>query len=441
MSTEPPMSAEPPPSAESSSSPPKPSPAPESRRRLNVLSGDYFPAYVVWELTLACDHACAHCGSRGAVARAGELSTAEALQVADELAALGTREIVLIGGEAYLHEGFYEITRRLKARGVNPIVTTGGWGITEEVAAQMAAAGVHRVSVSIDGLEAQHDRIRAKRGSFQQCLRALEWIKRAGMIPQANTNFNRVNFGDLEELYLLLLQRGVKSWQVQITSPLGRAADRPQMLLQPYDLLDLMPRLARIKARGHAEGMLVTAGNNLGYFGPEESLLRSVTPENKDHWAGCQAGRFVMGIESDGAVKGCPSLQTKSYVGGRYREARAHSERPIESIWRESPELAFARSRSRADLWGYCAECPLAETCLGGCSFTAHSFFGRPGNNPMCHFRAIQHKKRGLRERLVRRARAPGEPFDHAFFEIVTEAFDAPEEPPHSLSDLVSIRG
>ena len=35
-----------------------------SQRRLNVLSRDFFPAYVVWELTLKCDLACTHCGSR-----------------------------------------------------------------------------------------------------------------------------------------------------------------------------------------------------------------------------------------------------------------------------------------------------------------------------------------------------------------------------------------
>ena len=58
----------------------------------------------------------------------------------------------------------------------------------------------------------------------------------------------------------------------------------------------------------------------------------------------------------------------------------------------------------------------------------------------MCHFRAIQHHKKGLRERLVRRAPAPGDPFDHALFEIVIEEFTA-EEPPLKSNDLVSIRG
>lgn len=411
-------------------------------RRLNVLSPDFFPAYVVWELTLACDHACTHCGSRGSLPRESELSTAEALTIADELIEMKTREVVLIGGEAYLHEGFFEVARRLKGGGVTPVITTGGWGVDEALAYRMAEAGIARVSVSIDGLEARHDRMRAKKGSFNQCLQALRWVKAAGMVPQVNTNFNRFNVEDLEALYLLLLQEGVKGWQVQITSPLGRAADRPQMLFQPYDLLDFMPRLARIKERGNREGMRIGPGNNLGYFGPEEALLRSRgTKHTQDHWGGCQAGRFVMGIESDGAVKGCPSLQTKSYVGGRYREVLPITDRPVAHIWDNTPELSFTRARTREDLWGYCAECPLADVCLGGCSFTAHGFFGRPGNNPMCHFRALQFQKRGQRERLIRRAPAPGEPFDHALFELVVEPFASPEPKVYAAGELVSIRG
>ena len=74
---------------------------------------------------------------------------------------------------------------------------------------------------------------------------------------------------DLERLYEVLRDAGVRAWQVQITAPLGRAADRPEMLLQPYDLLEVVPRIAALKRRGLAEGLLIMPGNNLGFFGPE----------------------------------------------------------------------------------------------------------------------------------------------------------------------------
>ncbi|HJK92746.1 MAG TPA: radical SAM protein [Polyangiaceae bacterium LLY-WYZ-15_(1-7)] len=391
-------------------------------RRLDVLSEAAHPAYVVWELTLACDHACRHCGSRAGAARETELSTAEALEVVAQLEAMGAREVVLIGGEAYLHEGFLEVVRALRDAGIKPSMTTGGLGITAELAREMAAAGIRLVSVSIDGLEEAHDRIRARPGSWRGAFEALGHLRAAGIATASNIHLNRVNRGDLEALYGKLQQAGIRAWQVQITAPLGRAADRPEMLLQPWDLLDLVPRLAALKRRAHADGVLMTPGNNLGYFGPEEAVLRSPTPDGADHWRGCQAGKFVMGIESDGAVKGCPSLQTAAYVGGSLKE------RSLDAIWAGTPELAFTRERGVEGLWGYCAECAYAEVCKGGCTFTAHSLFGRPGNNPYCYHRARVMRRRGVRERLAPADAADGRPFDCGRFEIVEEPFGAPDE-------------
>jgi radical SAM protein with 4Fe4S-binding SPASM domain len=259
-------------------------------------------------------------------------------------------------------------------------------------------------------------------GSFANATRAIDRLREAGIPVGANTNVNRSNRADLEGLLDHLAAHGIDAWQIQITSPLGRAADRPAMLLQPWDLLDLLPRVDAIKRRAAAAGIRVMPGNNLGYFGPEEGRLRSLEGHG-DHFGGCQAGRFVMGLESDGAVKGCPSLQSAAYVDGNVRE------RPLAEIWRDAPRLGFARARTVEDLWGFCRACPFAATCLGGCTFTAHAVLGRPGNNPYCHYRARAFAREGKRERLVpvSPAPTPRRPFDHGIFEIVVEDLHAPE--------------
>ena len=73
---------------------------------------------------------------------------------------------------------------------------------------------------------------------------------------------------------------------------------------------------------------------------------------------------------------------------------------PLDAIWNSTQQLAYMRTRSRADLWGFCSTCYYADACLGGCTWTAHSLFGRPGNNPYCHHRALTLKDQGLRERI-----------------------------------------
>lgn len=405
-----------------------------SLRRLEILPGEYFPAYVVWELTLRCDQPCAHCGSRAGGPRPSELSVDEARTVVEELRSLGAREVVLIGGEAYLHDGFLTIVEALARAGIRPTMTTGGRGMTADLARAMREAGLYLASVSVDGLERAHDLIRRAPGSFASATAAIGHLREAGLRAAANTNINRVNQGDLEALYDHLKAQGVAAWQVQITSAIGRAADRPEMLLQPYDLLGVIPRVAALKARAYRDGITVMPGNNLGYFGPEEALLRSLHQGGRDHFQGCQAGKLVLGIESDGGVKGCPSLQSYAYVGGNLRE------RSLSSLWNESPRLAFARARTVDDLWGYCRTCPFASVCLGGCSFTAHALFGRPGNNPYCHFRARSLAAEGKRERLSPTAPADGSPFDHGLFDIILENLDAPEpSKPRPPEELVQI--
>jgi radical SAM protein with 4Fe4S-binding SPASM domain len=335
-----------------------------------------------------------------------------------------------------LHDGFLTIISALKEAGIRPTMTTGGRGITRELAVKMNEAGLHSVSVSVDGLAPAHDAIRRAPSSHASALAALRHLREAGLRIAANTNLNRINRGDLEALYELLRGERIVAWQVQITVPLGRAADRPEMLLQPYDLIELIPRIAALKKRAFNDGILIMPGNNLGYFGPEENLLRSTKSGGRDHFMGCQAGKFVMGIESNGGVKGCPSLQPV-YVGGNVRS------RSVRELWNQTDELAFARERTTGDLWGFCASCPYAEACMGGCSFTAHALFGRTGNNPYCHFRARTMAKAGKRERLVPVAPAPGKPFDHGLFAIELEPIDAASagpEPQAAAAELVQLR-
>src|SRR5688500_4326168 len=76
------------------------------------------PIYAVWEITLACDLACRHCGSRAGKARPDELTTAEAIDLVAQMADLGVREIALIGGEVYLYPGWTDVVRAIRARGM-----------------------------------------------------------------------------------------------------------------------------------------------------------------------------------------------------------------------------------------------------------------------------------------------------------------------------------
>jgi radical SAM protein with 4Fe4S-binding SPASM domain len=371
------------------------------------------PLYAVWELTLRCDLSCKHCGSRAGRSRADELERDECLDLVRQLAELGVRGLTLIGGEAYLHPAWLDVVSGARAHGLRVGMTTGGRGITAELAAAAALAGLESASVSLDGCRNAHDELRRMPGAFEQGLAALSHLQRAGVRVGVNTQINRKSLPDLEPLLETIAAAGARSWQLQLTAPLGRAADAIDELLQPYELLELFPRLAELKKRSLALGVHLRPANNLGYFGPFEALLREAAP--RGHSVACTAGRTTLGIEADGAIKGCPSLPSEAWIGGNVRDAS------LKDIWQRAPALGWGRDRGVESLSGFCKTCYYAEDCLGGCTFTAFSLFGHAGNNPYCHHRALTLEQQGLRERLVCVEKAPGRPFDHARLELVLE--------------------
>ena len=236
------------------------------------------PIFAVWEITLACDLACGHCGSRSGRARPEELSTAEALNLVDQLAELGVMEVALIGGESYLREDWCEIIARIAERGMDPLITTGGRGMTPERARAAKAAGLLSASVSIDGLEATHDEQRGVAGSFAAAITAMRNLREAGVQVSSNTQINQLSMRELPDVLETIIANGAHSWQIQITVAMGRAADRPEWLLQPYDLLELFPMLDRLAARCREADVVLWPGNNIGYFGPYETTLRGTLP-------------------------------------------------------------------------------------------------------------------------------------------------------------------
>lgn len=401
-----------------------PSPEP-ARRRLPLMSYTRAadrrtrPSYAVWEVTLRCDLACRHCSSRAGRPRHQELTTAEAMSTVDQLADLGVLEVTLIGGEVYLRDDWLEIVSAIRRRGMECTMVTGGRGMTSERANAAREAGLMSVSVSVDGTPSTHDTLRRLPGSHAAAIAAMHNLLTAGVQVSSNSQIGRLNRRELPQVFSAITGAGAHSWQIQITVASGRVADDASLLLEPYQLLELMPEVARVKTLADARNVRIWPGNNLGYYGPFEGLLRAHTPGG--HRGSCGAGRFTIGVESNGAIKGCPSLPTAAYVGGNVRDDR------LVDIWERAEAMRFTRNDRRPELWGHCAGCYYAEDCLGGCSWTAHSLLGRRGNNPFCHHRALELLRRGRRERVAQVEKAPGTAFDHGVFAIVEEDWPAGE--------------
>jgi radical SAM protein with 4Fe4S-binding SPASM domain len=343
----------------------------------------YKPRTCVWELTLACNAVCRHCGSHAGRPRDDELTTDEALGVADQLAALGCEQVTLSGGEPLLREDWPALAARLSGAGVAVGLISNGLTFDAAAARRAVAAGVSAVTFSVDGLAGTHDRMRGRRGGYARVVGAFESAAAAGLTACAATHVHRENIDQLDELHQRLGALGVRSWKLQLCNPAGEAAHHRELILEPRDLLRLVPKLVELKQAG---GPYVEASDSIGYFGPYEQALRGSWRKDLGVWTGCYAGCRAIGIESAGNVKGCLALPsarhgTDEFIEGNLRSAS------LAELWFRPGGFAYNRCFDPARLTGFCRSCPYAAICRAGCHWTALAHGGTLYENRFCYYR------------------------------------------------------
>ncbi|MFZ5475574.1 MAG: radical SAM protein [Myxococcota bacterium] len=119
-----------------------------------------------------------------------------ALALFDEAARIGTRAVVLTGGEPGLHPGLATLVRGAKARGLGVNVTTNGT-MADRVYDDLHAAGVDSLSFSIDGAADTHDRLRGQAGAHARTWKQLLRWRHLGRAANVYYTVTRENVGEL----------------------------------------------------------------------------------------------------------------------------------------------------------------------------------------------------------------------------------------------------
>ena len=342
------------------------------------LRTPYRPQAAALEVTLRCDMSCIHCGSSATRKDAPDpLSYEEWCSVVDDLKRLEVKRITLSGGEPFLYPRWRDLVRHIKddKTGVNFI--SNGYNITEDDVRFMKEAGVEHVGVSLDGDEPTHDYIRRKPGSFKKVVELLRMGREHGLPVFPATSINKVNFGVREKMLRVVLENGVKAWQVQVVNSFGRAGKmRDTMLIDPAQYVTLCDDILRWQKES-AGKLRIMPADSLGYCHPVTDALLS-----DYEWQGCNAGLYVIGIRADGTVLGCLSLQDASFSAGSVRR------RPLTEIWDDDDAFAYTRKSDPSKLTGACRSCPSGPVCKAGCPGMAFSIGGTIHENPYC-YRAI----------------------------------------------------
>lgn len=337
------------------------------------------PRYCVWEITLACNMRCLHCGSYAGYKRTDEMSLDQMLDVADQLADIGVQRLTISGGEPLLRKDWDRIAARLMDRGVRVGMISNGFKMLDNLPKIMELQRSHRgfevIAMSVDGLRDTHDAFRRVPGSFDRISAAYKELSQRKIYTAAITSVSTLNLGQLDELHDTLASLGVRAWQLQTLFGGGRMRERPDLMPGP----EVVETLARFIARKRASRspMQVFPADCIGYFTELEEAMRGF------RWFGCQAGLTAIGVEANGNVKGCLSMCPELLEDNPFVEGNLHDEKLID-IWNKPGAFAYNRQFDPAKAQGFCRTCDHLSECRCGCSAQAHFATGTVYENPYC---------------------------------------------------------
>jgi len=304
---------------------------------------------IAWEVTAACNLSCGYCrASASPLPDADELSTEEALSFLGSIAPLQPM-IILSGGEPLLRPDIFQIARHGVDLGMRVSLASNGTTITPKVADKIAASGITRVSISLDGAAPEkHDLTRGK-GSFQAAMRGIKSL--CGKVDfQINNTLTCKNESDISAIFDLAQRVGACALHFffLVATGRGREAD----LISPERQEQLLIEIDQERARRTIEVQVTCA--------PQYARIAR---HGKRRGGGCLAGRSFVFVSRNGDVYPC------GYFPLRVGNIR---EKNFIEIWENSAELQALRARN---LKGKCGRCDYTSIC-GGCRARAYAETG-----------------------------------------------------------------
>ena len=271
-------------------------------------------------ITDRCNYKCVYCRTGEFGAQYPELPIADYLRLIKIFVSLGIEKVRLTGGEPLLRRGLIELiedlTRLRTPSGaqLDIAVTTNGH-LLDSLAAPLKAAGLNRITVSMDAVDAPtFERITRVPGSFERVLSGIRAARAAGLTPlKVNCVLMRgFNDGEIEGFARFAREENVvvrfiefmpleegRLWTPEIVVSLNEIVERINRVMP---LTPLAPREASETARRY------TFADGVGEIG-------IIAPVTQAFCGACSRIRLT----SDGKIRTCLFSQVEHDLYGRMR--------------------------------------------------------------------------------------------------------------------------
>ncbi len=357
------------------------------------------PRLIFWEVTKGCNLRCVHCRATATeLSSPYDLPTTKALNLIEQVSQVSLPILVLSGGEPLFRSDIFELAQHATGCGLRVALATNGTLVTKDVARKIAASGVRRVSISIDGADAPtHDAFRGIPGAFDAALTGFRNLKELGMSVQINMTIARHNAHQLPAVLELAKSIGADALHTFLLVPVGCGVDIAHDQMIPPDEYEKIlnwfydrqveggielkatcaPHYFRVarqrRAAERRAGVMTPPATSRGgrqEIGPVEMTMPGSTgialhphaaqsgnghPEGMSAMTkGCLAGTGVCFISQVGEVFPCGYLPV--LAGDLHQQ-------PFAEIWENA--AVFQALRDADNLKGKCGCCEFRNICMG----------------------------------------------------------------------------
>jgi radical SAM protein with 4Fe4S-binding SPASM domain len=344
---------------------------------------------VVWSTTRACNLRCVHCYASATAGPAeGELTHEEGKALLDDLRDFGVPAVLFSGGEPLARPDIFELLEYAQSIGLVCTLSTNGILIDDAVADRLATIGIKYAGISVDGSPVRHDKLRGVKGAYASTIAAIDRCVARGIKVGVRFTVHALNSDNLDEIFDLCLDHGVRRLCVYHLAYSGRGGSMQKVDLTPEGTRAIIDRIFERTRRLHAEGRdleVLTVDNHADAAYALMSLERT-DPE--------RAAKVRERLEGTGGNRTGCNISCVDPVGNvHYDQFSWHytcgnvKRNKFSEIWSQAtdPRLAILRDR-KPHLPQRCQNCRFLGVCNGNLRTRAEAATGDwMGFDPSCY--------------------------------------------------------
>ena len=268
--------------------------------------------YVRFSVTDRCNYRCSYCmPSEGVVFQPRDelLTYEEMLRLSGVFVALGIRRVRITGGEPLTRRnligGFIEPLAQMD--GIEDIAMTTNGHLLEELAKPLAAAGLHRINISMDTVDPVLFDTITRGGDLERVIRGIDAAQKAGLDP---IKLNMVVVRDLNEHQIVPMARFAARRKLELRyieyMPIGVDEDwNPKRYVSVKEIRETLSEAYELKdgEKGIGGGPSVPLRAISRDTGEPGLRVGVIAPLTENFCAGCNRVR----VTADGKLRECLS--------------------------------------------------------------------------------------------------------------------------------------